>query len=178
MTHCFLRELGGGGVVWAQQRLWTSGGEYGRSVGADPAGRLGGLLYRWFRGRLAGEQDEAEVPGLEEETAPGKTVRDAEEDRPFLRRSSVQDLPETPPHPPPRNTWVRAGSELCHCQLYYRRNDLIRESKVVCFFLVSGLVTVYCEIKESNSSVAAGVEKMSCSEELHLPTTPSSVLLN
>lgn len=61
-------------------------GEHGRHIGEDAPSRRRGFFRRRFPGGLAGQQDEAEVPGLEEETAAGQTVRDSEENRLGLSR--------------------------------------------------------------------------------------------
>lgn len=61
-------------------------GEHGRRVGEDAPSRRRGFFRRRFPGGLAGQQNEAKVPGLEEETAAGQTVGDSEENRLGLSR--------------------------------------------------------------------------------------------
>lgn len=60
-------------------------GEHGRSLREDAAGRGGALLRCRVCCGLAGQQDEEEVSGLEEEAATRQTVRDTEETRPVLK---------------------------------------------------------------------------------------------
>lgn len=60
-------------------------GEHGRSLGEDAPGRSRALLRCGVCRGLAGQQDEEEVSGLEEEAATRQTIRDAEENRPGLK---------------------------------------------------------------------------------------------
>lgn len=54
-------------------------GEHGGRLGADGPSRGPAFFRRRLPGGLAGEQNEEEVSGLEEETAAGETDRDPEE---------------------------------------------------------------------------------------------------
>lgn len=57
----------------------SAGGEHGRRFREDTTSRGGGFFRCRFPGGLAGEQNEEEVFGLEEETAAREAVRDPEE---------------------------------------------------------------------------------------------------
>ena len=77
------REWRGGGIhfLYISSRRFSRGspervhlsarGEHGRHLGEDAPGRRRGFLRRRLPGGLAGQQNEEEVSGLEEETAPG-----------------------------------------------------------------------------------------------------------
>lgn len=54
-------------------------GEHGRGLGEDAPSRGRGFFRRRLPGGLAGEQNEEEVSGLEEETAARETVGNSEE---------------------------------------------------------------------------------------------------
>ncbi|CAB1450177.1 unnamed protein product [Pleuronectes platessa] len=71
-------------------------GEYGSRLGQVAASGRGGVVRRRLRGGLAGQQDEEEVPGLEEEAAARPTVSDSEEAGSGLR-----------------DPWFRSGRSCC-----------------------------------------------------------------
>lgn len=54
-------------------------GEHGRRLGEDATSRRRGLFRRRLPGGLAGQPNEEEVSGLEEEAAARQTVRNTEE---------------------------------------------------------------------------------------------------
>lgn len=88
MTRCIARAEERSLPVWmcryfrrAQSgcRRPSAGGEHGRRLGKDPSGRGARFFRRRLPGGLAGQQNEEKVPGLEEKTAAGETMGDAEE---------------------------------------------------------------------------------------------------
>lgn len=109
------------GLAW-ESRGWSQllyRGEHGRRLGEDSPGRRRGVFRCRLPGGLAGEQDEEEVPGLEEETAAGQAVRDPEEAGPGLK-AGMDHVLLTLLGERHTGLWLRESEYYTRCFILYR----------------------------------------------------------